>query len=210
MPDWDAYGQLGVGFGLDQISSAIGFSRAKKEAKKQRWFLEYMDSTKYQRAVRDLEKAGLNPILALSKGISGIGGVTGAAAATGQQAPGGYAAAANRAFYQAKTLRAVAAQETAKARTEQNRAAASEYDPHIAAWSLDRIQKEIDVMVEQARTTAKQGDSLSYDAILKATEVPSAKAYEKLYETDFGKVLRIIRAISDALIGPVSGKRGNR
>lgn len=51
-----------------------------QEAEKQRQWQEHMANTQYQRAVQDMIKAGINPILAASYGISGAGVGSGATA----------------------------------------------------------------------------------------------------------------------------------
>jgi hypothetical protein len=46
------------------VGNLIGGSFANKRAKQQRSWQEYMSNTAYQRAMADMRKAGLNPILA--------------------------------------------------------------------------------------------------------------------------------------------------
>jgi hypothetical protein len=58
-------GLAALSFGLDQASSAVSYSRQKKLLKRQQDFYERMRATQYQTATEDLEKAGLNRILAL-------------------------------------------------------------------------------------------------------------------------------------------------
>lgn len=101
------------GIGADRIAEQYGFNSAQasmanqftsdmwdraasynaEQAQIQREWLERMDNTKYQRAVKDMETAGLNPILAVTGGgiSTGTGGGSAASmgASSGQMASGG-------------------------------------------------------------------------------------------------------------------------
>ena len=55
----------------DLIGSTISYQRDKKSAKRQMDFQERMSSTAYQRAMNDMRKAGINPIM-----VSKLGGAS--------------------------------------------------------------------------------------------------------------------------------------
>lgn len=78
-------------YSTEMFERAMEFNA--KEAQKQRDWQEKMMNTSYQRAVGDMEKAGLNPILAVTGGgiQTGAGGGSAASvsAPTGQAASGG-------------------------------------------------------------------------------------------------------------------------
>lgn len=69
-----------VGPMLNFFGQESANKKAQAAAEHQMQFQEYMSNTAYQRAVKDLEKAGLNPMLAYMKGGSGAPGAAGAMA----------------------------------------------------------------------------------------------------------------------------------
>lgn len=83
--------QLANAFTEDMWNQTAAYNA--EQAQIQRDWIERMEKTKYQRAVKDMEKAGLNPILAVTGGGISVSGGGGSAASigapTGQMATGG-------------------------------------------------------------------------------------------------------------------------
>lgn len=83
-----AQSALANNFSQEQFNRAMAFNA--EEAQKQREWAEHMEATKYQRAVKDMSAAGLNPVLAVTGG--GISTGTGGSSAASVSAPQGQAA----------------------------------------------------------------------------------------------------------------------
>lgn len=66
-----------IGSGLGLGGSLFGISSSAKQAKKQMKFQAAMSNSAWSRAVRDMERAGLNPVLAAGSPASTPGGAMG-------------------------------------------------------------------------------------------------------------------------------------
>jgi len=71
-------GSAAIGGGLSMLGASSANAANLKIAKKQMEFQERMSNTSYQRAMRDMRKAGLNPMLAFSQGGASTPGGAGA------------------------------------------------------------------------------------------------------------------------------------
>lgn len=152
-----------IGSGLasaagDLGSTLISGSFNRKEAKKNREFQARMDNTKYRRAARDMEAAGLNRILAI--GNPG-GAPSGATASMGDAKVG----SSYQAGSSAKAQRDVAAAEKVlvdtKAKTEQEQ-------QQLLAAQADAIRRKVEpeianlnAQASSALVAAKRGSGMA-------------------------------------------------
>lgn len=156
-----------VGAGMDLLGGALSGSASAKAAKNQREWEQHMYQNRYRMAMKDLKRAGLNPIMAVGGGL-GAGSVpSGATAEAGQL--GAAVARSGRAIHSALELRTMQAMAD-KAESEAEKAA---IDAHVAKHSSDyktttldirgsgldprsRLQKEIDLALESMSASAAE------------------------------------------------------
>lgn len=88
---------------LDKATGALGGASnitdmvfSAHEARKSRKWSQQMDNTKYQRAVADMRAAGLNPILAATKGVTTGSGASAPGSPTGKASEGTQASTAKK------------------------------------------------------------------------------------------------------------------
>jgi hypothetical protein len=181
-------GLLGAG------ASAYGQSQANESneriAKENRDFQERMSNTSYQRAMSDMQKAGLNPMLAFRQGgastPAGSVAQMGNVGAAGVQ---GYASSAQGAKTLSET-RNLIPQQSALLKAEESFKRASTAS---VVKTIEKMSAEIVAISQGVTNAVTQNELMQLDKLLKQLSLPEQKAVAALWEMtgDYSKFLKL-------------------
>lgn len=202
------FGGAFAGAGV-QAAGAVSAQRLNIKATRhaRRW-QEMMASTAYQRTVKDLQAAGLNPALAFGGGSANPSNVPQTQVPHFENIGAGMADAFSTGARQASTLgtqvkilKEEAKKATSDATTAANTADASQYAKHTAYNDMVKRANEGELLARQAsQTTAQdqwiktQSQGASYDNQLKAADAA-------FYGTEFGQRMRATERFLDSVGG---------
>lgn len=169
-------GAAAISGALDYLGTREANEANKKLAREQMDFQERMSNTAYQRAVADLEKAGLNPILAYTQG--------------GASTPQGASAQ-----MQSKTAKAVSSALDAR------RMYAEVENMEEQNKNLKQQNKQIEAAT---RLNEAQADYAQVNARSSALELAGKEVEHEIDLSKFGKMLRYYNRLS-GLVDQVTG-----
>lgn len=202
-----------TGSGLTAAEKATNQFNAD-EAEKQRQWEADMQNTSYQRQVRDMQAAGVNPALAMSNGQPST--PSGSAAQATSPSMNGinmsdlmqlFLIPGQRKLLDAQAKATLAGADKSRAeigeiegRTEQLRLI-NQYYPQVTETSLDKIASEIGLNMSSINKTNLEADLVSVDTVIKSAEADHASAFYKAradYESAHGDEARANAAAAAA------------
>lgn len=207
---WGAIAQSGT----DMMQTGASFANmmqqhkwANEAASDQQNFAQFMANTTYRRAVRDMELAGLNPVLAVDRGGAPVPSVGQAGVPNvGIQTPKFSAKNVQEARQMDESLallRAARQKTEHEAQTARYEAIASEAMPTRAWWQAEseaerwrQLRASVGLVDAQTAQTEAVTGRTRLDTELMSTNLPSAKALEELY-TDYPWLRKFSQAVKD-------------
>jgi len=183
----------GMEAGLGQISAKQAFDRSKYVSNRQMGAAQFLAQNQPTWAMEGLRRAGLNPILAATRGFPGAEFAPQVGAQAARVPSGGALVSSARQVArmpeELRALRAMADRSESEATTARNVATASEALPTMRWWEANneaerwsQLRETVRLLQEQQLATAAGRDRTIVDKHLLETQLPSARAVEELYE----------------------------
>lgn len=184
----------------DQVSTGFTTYKLAKQARKQtrhaRKFIQWQMRNRYQNMVADLRDAGLNPVLAISRGISGGSNAAPMSGVPGAPSFGGSARAIRDALRQKSELGIL------KAEQERGEATAQAEKKH----AVELKAANVELVREQAARARSEKRLADLHSAHQTAALPAAETVGDFYRSELGRRLRTISTaagdVFDAL-GPV-------
>lgn len=184
-----------IGGAVSAFGQASANAENRRSTKEQMAFQKMMSDTQYQRGMKDMSKAGLNPILAYKQG--GAGGASGASYTAGNIGASAVAGASSA----QSTNRSVREQDLAKQLMKQQVLQSGE-NIQLTNQQAKTAVEQRNLMRAQASTAIATANRENAQTAILGETLSSARAAgamaesdEKFYDSDVGEGLRTINRV---------------